>query len=309
MENLSACPFRYYLRYVLGLEPIEERQEFQEDHAANGSLLHLALESLHARIRSVPDSAGRPVADRIEAEIEAVFELALSGERQPNSEIELGLFAIDAERIRRTALRYARQFRKYAAKDGQTAECQQVEVRFGNTGGTHAALTLGAGESAIRVQGIIDRIDVLEQDGRSFFRVIDYKSGSIPPPKEVESGLALQLPLYAMAAERVLFSDSGKAPLDAAYWGLKKDGFAKRRTMSKLDSVSADIESQWRTFSSELEQYILDLVDRSRSGDFPVLPQKPDCDSHCDFRFVCRVKGTRRTLKHWNEAPTMGNRP
>ena len=308
LENLSECPFRYYLRYVLGLEPIEDRQEFQEDHAANGSLLHSALELLHARICSLPDLAGRSVAERIEVDIEAVFEQALSGERQPYSEIERGQFAIDAERMRRTARRYARQFRKYAGKDGQAAECQQVEIRFGNPGGTYPALTLGSGDSVLRVQGIIDRIDVLDQDGRSFFRVIDYKSGSIPVAKDIDVGLALQLPLYAMAAERVLFADNVKMPLDAAYWGLKKDGFAKRQTMSKFDSPPGDVESQWRNFSRELERYVLDLVDRSRAGEFPVLPQKSDCDSYCDFRFVCRVRGTRRTAKSWGEQPTIGDR-
>ncbi len=310
LENLAECPFRYYMRYVLRIEETDERNEFEEDYADKGSMLHSALERLHEQIQSIADDSGRSVLERVEADVEAVFEQILSREREPSSQIEKGLLEIDSERLRRTARRYARQFSAYAAKPGRSSECQDLEISFGGPRDEHPALILGEGDAAIRLQGKIDRIDVVDRNGQSFFRIIDYKSGAIPTPKDIAAGTSLQLPLYVMAAERVLFVNGEKSALDAGYWGLKSDGFKPKRTMSNsADNVKTDVEAEWRAFSAELERYILALVERSRGGDFPVSPRKDHCDRYCDYRHVCRIKGSRRAPKTWDQSPTLGDPP
>ena len=86
-------------------------------------------------------------------------------------------------------------------------------------------LEIGEGERTIRLRGRIDRIDVAETPEGSRFRVIDYKSGSVPSSTDVKHGEMLQLPLYAMAVERLLFQDGAAGLFDLGYWSLKKDGF------------------------------------------------------------------------------------
>ncbi len=307
LESLALCPFQFFQRYVLCLEAPEERRELDEDHATRGSLLHRGLEILHENLRDIPDAQDRAPADRVAAAIAGVFEQVLAAEPEPRSAIAGGLFAIESERLRRTARRYARQFRDYADDAGRDARTEHLEFAFGGPGGAVASLTLGEGDAMIRVDGFIDRIDMLDHDGRSLFRVIDYKAGHVPAPAEIAAGIALQLPLYAMAAERTLFSGGGGIPLDAGYWGLKEDGFKPRRTMSSTDKDWAKVEDDWRTYSTALERYVLALVDRLKHGDLPVRPRKPDCERFCDYRVVCRIKQSRRVPKTWSESPTLEN--
>ena len=308
LESLALCPFQFFQKYVLCLEPPEERRELDEDHATRGSLLHKGLEILHENLRDIPDAADRAPADRVAATIAGVFEQVLATEPEPRSEIAGGLFAIESERLRRTARRYARQFREYADEEGRNARAEHLELAFGGPGGTVASLTLGEGDAMIRVDGFIDRIDMLDHDGRSLFRVIDYKAGHVPAPAEIAAGLALQLPLYAIAAQRTLFSSGDGIPLDAGYWGLKEDGFKPKRKMSSVDGDWAKIEDEWRSFSTALERYVLALVDRLKHGDLPVRPRKPDCERFCDYRAVCRIKQARRVPKTWSESPTLEER-
>ena len=308
LESLALCPFQFFQKYVLCLEPPEERRELDEDHATRGSLLHCGLESLHAKLRDVPDTLDRAPAERVKAVIAAIFDQVLAEESEPRSAIAGGLFAIESERLRRTARRYARQFRDYAEEQGRHARAEHLEFAFGGTRGTVASLTLGEGDATIRVDGFIDRIDMLDRDGRSLFRVIDYKAGHVPTPAEIAAGLALQLPLYAMAAQRTLFTGVERMPLDAGYWGLKEDGFKPKRKMSSLDGDWAKIEDEWRAFSGALERYVIALVERLKHGDLPVHPRKPDCERFCDYRSVCRIKQARRGPKIWSESPTLEDR-
>lgn len=306
LESMALCPFQFYTRYVLGLEPAEERREFDDDHAARGSLLHRSLQYLHEQVRDLAEGDDRAPADRVAGAIEGVFDRVIQAERPPDNAIERGLFAIEAERLKRTARRYARQFRAYAEKDGRDSECRHVEIGFG-ANASSPGLALGGPEDGIRIEGIIDRIDMADSDGQAVFRVIDYKSGHVPEASEVRQGIALQLPLYVLAAERVLLHDQGALPVDAAYWGLRDKGFKASGSIAKGDIREA-IEG-WRQFSSELERYVTALVGRLRRGDFPVRPRVDECDRRCDYRFVCRIKQGRRAEKVWNDAPSLGDSP
>ena len=303
LESLAFCPFQFYARYILGLEPVESKREFDDDFAGRGSLIHDGLETLHTRIRDIPSPDGATPADRVERAVVAVFDEALGKLREPASPVEAGMMAIEAERLRRIARRYARQFRDYHAKLGQGAEPEKLEVEFGATGGATGPLVIASQEGPIRIRGKIDRIDVAGPDGSRSFRVIDYKSNHVPAASELKTGLALQLPLYVLATERVLFAEAPAAPLDPGYWGLKEKGFSASSPVAKKGK---DGFESWQAFTDAMERYVAGLVGRLRRGDFPVKPRAANCEARCDYRNVCRVKQARRTEKAWPDAPTLG---
>ena len=94
------------------------------------------------------------------------------------------------------------------------------EARFGmrgRDGSPRKALEMTVGSETIRLRGVIDRID---RDALGHLRIIDYKSGKRNNSYSLsglQRGERLQLPLYALAAERAL--GLGK-PREGYYWHL-----------------------------------------------------------------------------------------
>ena len=309
LESFASCPFQFFQKYILRLDPGDVREELQDDYAGRGSLIHSALESLHTRIRDLPAEPGQSQADRVESGIDATIAFLVANAHEPTSEIEAGLRLIEAERLRRIGRRYAIQFRKYAERDGRESRGHLFEIGFGRDEEGVPAMTIGTPPRSIAIQGFIDRIDLVEREGRALFRIIDYKTGSCPSKGDITSGEVLQLPLYALAAERVILSGRESVPLDAAYWGLKDSGFKRMHTMAVLSDGTVTTPAEWETYRDRLEAYLLELIDSIRSGAFPVSPRKSDCQARCEYRNVCRIVQVRRARKTWDAAPRLEAAP
>ena len=173
----------------------------------------------------------------------------------------------------------------------------RLELAFGEEGAEHPVLEIGQGERTIRLRGRIDRIDLAETPEGSRFRVIDYKSGTVPSSTDVKQGEMLQLPLYAMAVERLLFQDGATGLFDLGYWSLRKDGF-------KAISFAS-----WDHDQEALVAHVLALVDELRRGVFVVQSRTPNCESFCDYRSVCRIAQVRRAEKQPRAEPAGAERP
>jgi RecB family exonuclease len=306
LESLAFCPFQFFLRYVLRLESNDDRDELEEDRSAKGSLLHRALEELHARLSDDPEAAGRPLAERVRAELPEMIRRLVDQQPEPQTEIEHGLRAIQVGRLLRDGRRYARQFEAYEAGPGQGAVCAHCEVAFGLPRvSAHPPLELGPPDAGVLLSGVIDRIDVIPREGARLFRVIDYKTGHVPEPAELKGGTALQVPLYALAAERLLAASGGGEPLDAGYWGISGRGYRPGATMRSLRDGELRPESRWAAFRAGLERYVVDLIGRLRAADLPVAPRREDCTRGCDFKTVCRIHQVRRAERAWAERPAM----
>ncbi|HEX8199619.1 MAG TPA: PD-(D/E)XK nuclease family protein, partial [Isosphaeraceae bacterium] len=307
LESLAFCPFQFFLRYVLHLEPADELAELDDDRTARGSQIHGVLETLHAALNAQPADEGRAPAGRVAEGIEAVILAALERRREPSSEVERGLRQIDADRLLRAGRRYAQQFARYCDGPGRDAECHRFEVVFGDPARDdgHPALDLGPAAGAVRLQGMIDRIDLIRHPERTLFRVIDYKSGHCPGKSALKAGLALQLPLYALAVERIILAEQAAAPLDVGYWALAADGYKPLRAMAKLQDGTPVPLDTWDADRRELERYVLALVAQLRRGACPVQPRRDDCTKSCDYRTVCRIAQVRSVGKTWPDAPRL----
>ncbi|MBX6313022.1 MAG: PD-(D/E)XK nuclease family protein [Isosphaeraceae bacterium] len=310
LESLAFCPFQFYLRYVLRLEPVDDRDELEDDYAGRGSLIHRALETLHTRLRDTPPDETETLAERIAAGIEETIAALRDGQGPPGSDVDAGLQRIEGERLLRIGRRYARQFADYLGGEGACAECHRFEVLFGKPGASeYPPLVLGREADAVQLQGMIDRIDLIRRPDRMLFRVIDYKSGSCPSPKDIASGVALQLPLYALAVERLILADFHATPLDVGYWTLGKNGFRPARRMAKIGRDGEISEEGWDDFRRRLEEFVVALVGRLRAAAFPIAPRSEDCTRSCDYRSVCRISQVRAVGKVWGDAPRLEAAP
>jgi RecB family exonuclease len=298
LESFALCPFQFYQRYVLGLKLVDERQELDEDYAGRGEDVHRVLEQIHLHAR---DEGSSNLIERLNVLIETQMRVDLEQHDGRPVDVASILKEIGTRRTNKALGRYVGQFRGYALKAGAGAIPHRFEVEFGRrdesdeTSVSLPHLTIGEGETSLKLEGKIDRIDLVQVDGKLHFRVIDYKTGSNPSSREVHSGLASQLPLYAMAVERLVFPEGSHALADFGYWKLRDDGFKEVK-----------LKDDWETYREHLMDFVLRLVAQIRQGTFPIHSMKPDCRSHCDYKAACRVGEVRSVHKTWDDRPILG---
>ena len=165
---------------------------------------------------------------------------------------------------------------------------RRINSRWPSAGrpGEFPFLEIGRGSRVVRLQGKIDRIDVVDGPQGRGFRVIDYKSGSGPSTSDVSSARMLQLPLYAMAVERLGLAEAGLVMSDVGYWALRDKGY---RPIAFED---------WPQAQAAIESYVAELVARLRQGIFVVDSQIDGCEGFCEFRAICRIRQARLAAKH-----------
>jgi RecB family exonuclease len=205
VEMLARCPYSYYLRYVLDIQPPDEvvlDRALWLDAMQRGTLLHDIFCAFMREIRergekSVGASHWELLRDTAEGIIARFRE-----ETPPPSEAVF-------EREKRDILAALEIFFKTEQKRERGVEPLLFEVNFGVGGekgeGVEECVPIHLGEGAsFRLAGRIDRIDRIEG---SKYKVIDYKTGSYTPFEGIKAfgrGKHIQHVLYAEAAEAIL---------------------------------------------------------------------------------------------------------
>ena len=283
LETYIACPFQFFCKYVLELEPSERRDEIDEDYTERGSRIHNILQQLEEMKQQIRDETHEELA-RIAVGAELNITLADA------SEVDLGLAEIERRRLIQTIERYVVQLREYESDPRGRGIPHLFEVEFGKEDSARSYLEIGRGQRMVRLQGKIDRIDIVESPEGPGFRVIDYKSGAGPSTTDVSRARLLQLPLYAMAVERIILVDHALSLRDVGYWALRKDGY---KPIAFED---------WVAVRAALESYVAELVERLRRGIFVVDSQIDGCEGFCDYRAICRIRQARQAAKHHDRA-------
>jgi hypothetical protein len=319
----------------LRIKPLEDL-ELAVDHQQRGLALHGILADLHRRASDrAGGSAPLGSADETLADANELLQ-ELSALRADDTPLAIALREID-RRVLSTAIeRYVGQQEKYAARMAQAAvdfRPAYFEVAFGaavqkSTEGagagasaegagssdaaadplsTSAPLQFDCGEEIVLLGGRIDRIDIAQVGQSLVFNVLDYKSGK-PGGRQgkhaVEEGLALQLPLYAIAAAELLLADQQAAPLEAGYWFLKGAGYSAALQCNEASGGRLREAAGWLAYRAQLAEWVLGAVRGVRSGYFPVFSRDDECTSRCAYRTVCRINQVRSLDKVWTPPPT-----
>lgn len=313
-EEYAACPYQFYLKHVLGLEPLGELT-LGTNFARRGTFLHDVLAEFH-RARGEIGSEATPPAELDKPTFLNSFVAAVDKVRRsmPRSGVEAALVDIDRRQIEQWAESYYEELAKYNRQWSELAAGlvpSHFEVRFGpprpgeedtdDPTSSELPLELDISGERIKITGRIDRIDVGQAGDRMVFNVIDYKSGKRQTltRDKVESGERLQPALYVMAAQAVLFDKENAVPLWAGYWSMK-NGVSTDVRYSLFCSVDGREPSEvWKDLQSALSRQIGQFVRGIRHGDFPVVSRDDRCTSRCAFSTVCRIAQVRSLDKTW----------
>jgi ATP-dependent helicase/nuclease subunit B len=224
MEKYAACAFAHFLQYGLNLE---ERQEYKISMPDIGSLFHEALERFGEALKDLgiawnelPDDIRISLGERCVRETVENF-----GNGILESSKRSAYLATRVERIlQRTTKTLTHQLQQGVFEPGS------YEQYF-----SHA-------DRYLNLRGRIDRVDLYEQDGKLYVKVIDYKSGSTSfDLMSLYYGLQLQLGVYLSAAMELMkeqYPNHEVHPAGVFYYNLDDP------IVTKSNSIEEDIEKK-----------------------------------------------------------------
>jgi RecB family exonuclease len=271
LELLAKCPFGYFLRHVLKVQPPEEvaldRTRWL-DPLQRGSLIHEILCEFMGEVAR----AGEEVeAVRHAGPLDRIAAAQIADLRRKIPEPSAGIFESERRDILETLAIFLAAEEKRDVK-GRPLEFEK-EI-------PNETIAIGRGRS-FRLRGYIDRVDLIGPDS---YRIIDYKTGSPSPYENLVHfgrGRTLQPALYAVALEQMLARDKpGAAPVVAEsgylFPSLKGEGH----------------EIMVRDFDrARLRRLLDDLLALLEKGYFIAGPEA-SC-GYCDYKAVCISGGPR----------------
>ena len=291
LEAWATCPHGYFMRYMLGVEPVDQpERELRISPLERGDLIHTILDRFFSEILAagVPDSVHRWGVDgrRRFAEIaEEAF-----AEREGQGRVGQRIFwEPERSRIRRELLVFLDVEERWRRDEscvpwasekgfGMPPRWQEEEPL------PPVEIPLGDGRT-IRLRGAVDRIDMTDTGD---IVVIDYKTGRSnlyqrlgEAPWAIYAGAGrrggpkrealprLQLPLYAEAARQMAGTE---AEVIAGYWFVTASEDFRWLPLPLNDLVEA--EMQWT---------LAGICDGIAGGVFPAYPRPRSHPAHCDY--------------------------
>ncbi len=193
VDRQAECRMSYFLKYGLRAK---ERKEATVDPAEFGTYVHDVLEKT---ARKVMDLGGFQTVS-----LEQTMEIAM-GFSDEYAEEHFG--QIDSERIGYLFRRNRRELEMVVAelwKDLKAARFVPVDFELGfGDGEKMEAIQVGTSVMGASLRGFVDRVDLWQENGRHYFRVVDYKTGKKDFDYcDIFNGVGLQMLLYLFALEQ-----------------------------------------------------------------------------------------------------------
>ena len=281
LEYLASCPFAYFLRYVLRIEPLEDMEKDPTrwlDPLQRGQLLHevfcrfmealkekdekpdfkkhyqlmkaFAMEEIDQWRQEVPPASALAF-DREVEEMKQALQIFLQSEEERCRNVDPFLFELS--------------FGMAREEGGVKVSDEPVEIEM-------------KGRGSFKLRGRIDRLD---KSGIHDYEVWDYKTGSTWGYKEesyINRGRHLQHALYGVAAEIVLKRklDSKARVVRSGYFFPSSRGEGQRIVKEQLDR-------------EELFEVLEALFQLLREGVFPSSYDGEPC-YFCEFDRICGGK-------------------
>ncbi|MGO9960945.1 MAG: PD-(D/E)XK nuclease family protein [Solirubrobacteraceae bacterium] len=279
LEGYATCPQRFMLERLLRIRAVAEPETVVRiDALSRGSVIHRIFERFYdewkghgpaprapeaeQRMRQIAGEECDAARDRGETGYPAMWEADrveliedcvawMRHERDLEVTGALPLVAVEARFGQKMA----------GEKQGSLSQTEPIEIELAS--------------ATLRLNGRIDRVNWDPQ--RRSFRVVDYKSGKVRDhkPAQLQGGRMLQLPLYVLAAAKLLGIDPSDGA--AAYvYPTRRGGF------ETVDWKPEEIAGRKDDVMSLLDA----IVSSARRGDFIVAPADGACE-YCTFKDAC----------------------
>ncbi|MCD7824282.1 MAG: exodeoxyribonuclease V subunit gamma [Oscillospiraceae bacterium] len=192
IDTYNHCPFSYFIRYGLGIEPVEP---MTINPANRGSVMHFVFENVLERFGDGFDKATDSEIESAVSEFLEIYEKEnLGGDFGKNFK-----FKADYERLASACCEILFNIRE----EYEVSRFRPVRFEYDlSRENGESVLSIPINQNLkINIRGIVDRIDAYEaEDSKKYIRVVDYKTGSKAFRfEDIYNGLNLQLLLYMVA--------------------------------------------------------------------------------------------------------------
>ena len=322
LEQYAYCPQQFFLHNVLRVKPLT-RPELGIDYLERGQMLHWLLSTAH---RELNDRAGGPgfsrrpglaavqrrraaagrgiaAATRAAARWKAAWWKSTSARSWPGSSVTVvSTPSTTSSGTAGTLPPRPAHFEVAVRSRGMEDEVDDVRAasRRWRPAVDLEPFELDCGDETVRFAGRIDRIDLGRLGGQAVFTIVDYKSGAVSKRTNLQAVLEratrLQLPLYALAAERLL-AEHGAAPFRAAYWHLAGKGYQEKEAVKfrcrgrRAARTQRRAGPSWRSAQAARAVRWCEGIRQRRVS--RCISADDKCTGLCDYSTVCRVNQAR----------------
>ena len=278
LEEYGKCPFKYYARYVLGLEDPEE----DKNAMARGKILHEVLEHCFAVWKEKPGM----LRSRSKAMTLVQEEFETAWKKYPLVIDKRYRYDLEKDGLWEMLERFLQS--EWTRLETSPLKPAYFEHGFGD-GEKLPPLEIEDEGRVIRVRGKIDRVD-LDGEGRRAL-VLDYKTRASFDAGSLELGTALQLPLYSYVLEKLMGLEVAGAELYSVAKREKK-GFYREAFLELFPGLSSRrMILEEKAFHSLVDRALEFTRRFSREMEALKMPVRPrECSDHCPFPAVCRIQ-------------------
>jgi len=272
LQQYARCPYRFALRGIHGLRPVDRPAAIQRlDPATRGAIYHAVQFQLFrdlAAANSLPVTPQNlPAAlERLDA---ALHEVAGQAESDLAPAIPQ-IWRSDVQAIRADLRGWLQQ--KAALEPDWKPEYFELSFGLDDPLGRDPRSRKEPVEvsGGFRLEG---SIDLVERHASGVVRVVDHKTGKIPEPRPemLGAGEVLQPALYALAAEKIL---SEPVAFGRLYYSTIAQNYA---------TIDVPL-NEWTRRRAGQALHVID--DAMRAGFLPAAPRKDGC-KRCEYLPVC----------------------
>ena len=238
VDKFAECRMRYFLQYGLRTR---ERKPATVDPAEYGTYVHAVLEETAAEVMANGGFHNCTVSD--------VLNIA---RKHSNAYINTHFADINSQRISYLLNRNVQELDMVVEELwNELHSCAflptHFELNFGD-GGMMPPIQIDGAAMDAQLQGFVDRVDVWNEQGRNYIRVVDYKTGKKDFDYcDVFNGIGLQMLLYLFALTGSNTDLLGKNPYPAGvqYFPARAPVVAADGALSKEEADALRIK-EWK---------------------------------------------------------------
>lgn len=295
-EKYIACPFAYYVQYGLKLK---ERKLFNLTAPDIGSFMHKVIDEFCTEIKE-DNIKWEDVDEELRKKIISDIvdkEIGNNANSIFNSSPKNVYFT---GRIKRVLLKTSEIVTEHFKRGN--FEPAGYEVSFENGGNYPPIVVEIENGRKVVLTGRIDRIDMLEKDGKTYIRIIDYKSGNkIFKLSDVYYGLEIQLLLYLDAIME--YEGENILPAGALYLRMDDPVIRNKKDMTD-EEIREEILKSFKMKGLLLsDPDIIKEMDKEMEGSSVIIPASIKKDGNLgkssaisDGQFELLIGHVRKTI-------------